>query len=322
MSVAEAEPEDLRQNVMIPGVSSAISVVQRVLPEIASTDIPILILGETGTGKDIIAAEIHRLSPQRKQPFVKFSCSSINLDSMLAARGHAIDGNGMSHGGTILLDEVSGLSLEQQTRLLNLLPDNGKAGVNSLRSRLISTSMKDLTPAMRSGNFREELYFRLNGFCLRIPSLRQRKEDIPLLFATFVNKYATWFGRQEPNVKDSTINLLIEYSWPGNVRELENFARKIVLFGDDQRAINELAVNGDTNDSDERFSNGHATDSVSLKQAAREASRKVERKMILESLEETHWNRKRSARELQISYKALLYKLKQLGLGDKRGSER
>jgi two-component system response regulator AtoC len=323
MSVAEAEPEDLRQNVMIPGVSSAISVLQRVLPEIASTDIPILILGETGTGKDIIAAEIHRLSPQRTQPFVKLSCSSINLDSMLAARGrHATDGNGMPHEGTILLDEVSGLSFEQQTRLLNLLPDNGKAGANSLRSRLISTSMKDLTPAMRSGNFREELYFRLNGFCLRIPSLRQRKEDIPLLFATFVNKYAKWLGRQQPNVKDSTIDLLIEYSWPGNVRELENFARKIVLFGDDQRAINELAANGGTNDADESLSNGHATDSFSLKQAAREASRKVERKMILESLERTHWNRKRSARELQISYKALLYKLKQLGLGDKRGSER
>ena len=322
ISIAEAESEDLQQSVMIPGVSSAISVLQRVLPDIASTDIPILILGESGTGKDIIAAEIHRLSPQRKQPFVKLSCSSISLDSLLAAGRDRQDGNGAPKVGTILLDEVSGLSFEQQTRLLNLLPDSGTASANSLCFRLISTSTKDLTPAMRSGNFREELYFRLNGFCLRIPLLRQRKEDIPLLFSTFVNKYAKLFGRQQPNVKNSTIDLLIEYSWPGNVRELENFARKIVLFGDDQLAIDELAVNGGTNGADEIFSNGHATDSLSLKQAAREASRKVERKMILESLEETHWNRKRSARELQISYKALLYKLKQLGLGDKRGSER
>jgi DNA-binding NtrC family response regulator len=175
---------------------------------------------------------------------------------------------------------------------------------------------------MHVGNFREELYFRLNGFCLRIPSLRQRKEHIQPLFESFVAKHASLLGRQHPHVKSSTMDLLMQYSWPGNVRELENVARKVVVLGDDELAVSDLAVNGRAKPQEKSFSGGTHADSLSLKQAAREASRKAERQMILESLERTHWNRKRSARELQISYKALLYKLKQLGLDEGRGSEK
>lgn len=321
LSIAEPEPEDLPLSVMIPGVSTAMSVLQRVLPEIASTDIPILIVGESGTGKDVIAAEIHRLSPQCRQSFIKFSCSGMSLDSLLSARaGDTKHDSELPRTGTILLDEVGGLNLDQQTNLLTLLPDNGSRGSNGLSSRLISTSAKDLNHEMRNGAFREELYFRLNGFCLRMPSLRQRKEDIPFLFAAFVDKYAKLFGRERPKIKDSTVNLLMQHSWPGNIRELENAARAVVLLGDDQFAIDDLTPHSESKTAEEN-SKTPATDSLSLKQAAREASRKAERKMILESLERTHWNRKRSARELQISYKALLYKLKQLGLGDKTRSE-
>jgi len=302
---------------MIPGVSASITVLQRVIAEIATTDIPVLILGESGSGKEVIASEIHRLSNRRARPFVKFSCSTATFDWLL---GGGVENGGNGHhsrlDGTVLFDEVSQLDLEKQALLLNLLPD-GEREVSSgcLMARIISTGTRDLTEEMRAGSFREDLYFRLNGICLRVPSLRQRKEDIPELLAAFLTKYANLLGRQQPPIKSSTLDLLMQHSWPGNVRELENIARKIVALGDDSLAISDLAV-CTVGSVPEKTTVGSGVSPRPLKQAAREASRKAERQLILESLERTHWNRKRSARELQISYKALLYKLKQLGLDD------
>ena len=315
--VAEKRPAE-PASLMIPGVSASFSLLRRVIAEIATTDIPVLILGESGSGKEVIATEIHRLSTRSMKPFVKFSCSTASFDWLLGAALES-GGNGghARHEGTTLFDEVSQLDLEKQGLLLNLLPD-GERAVSSgcLTSRIISTSTRDLTEEMRCGSFREELYFRLNGICLRIPSLRQRKEDIPPLLAAFLTKYANLLGRQQPAIKNATLDLLIQHSWPGNVRELENIARKIVALGDDSLAVSDLALGTDARVPGKTVSNGSHTSPRPLKQAAREASRKAERQLILESLERTHWNRKRSARELQISYKALLYKLKQLSLDD------
>lgn len=305
-------------SIMIPGVSASISLLQRVIAEIATTDIPVLILGESGSGKEVIASEIHRLSTRRMKPFVKFSCSTSSFEWLLGTKGE----NG-GHGartrpeGTVLFDEVSQLDLDKQALLLNLLPDGERAVLpGCLMARIISTSTRDLTEEMGAGSFREELYFRLNGICLRVPSLRQRKEDIPELLAVFLTKYANLLGRRQPPLKGSTLDLLMQHSWPGNVRELENIARKIVALGDDSLAVSDLAVSAESRAPGKSISHVPGGSPRPLKQAAREASRKAERRLILESLERTHWNRKRSARELQISYKALLYKLKQLGLDD------
>jgi DNA-binding NtrC family response regulator len=305
---------------MIPGVCASIAVLQHVVAEIAPTSVPILILGESGTGKEVIASEIHRLSPRCKGPFVKFNCSNMSFDWLLRT-GMQPSGNGnhARHDGTLLFDEVSQLDLEKQTRLLNLLPDGERAVSSScLTSRIISTSTADLAEEMRDGNFSEKLYYRLNGICLRIPSLRQRKEDIPHLLAAFLAKYANLLGRQPPRIKNSTLDLLVQHSWPGNVRELENVVRKIVILGDDDLAVSDLAANTDPKVSTRRFPGATHVNPRALKEASREASRKAERQLILESLERTHWNRKQSARELQISYKAMLYKLKQLGLDEGR----
>jgi two-component system response regulator AtoC len=315
--VAEKRPEE-PASLMIPGVSASISLLQRVIAEIATTDIPVLILGESGAGKEVIASEIHRLSTRCTKPFVKFNCSTASFDWLLgAALENGGSGAHVRHEGTVLFDEVSQLDFEKQGLLLNLLPDGERAvSPGCLASRIISTCTRDLAEAMRGGSFREELYFRLNGICLRMPSLRQRKEDIPPLLAAFLTKYANLLGRQQPAIKNSTLDLLMQHSWPGNVRELENIARKIVALGDDSLAVSDLAVTTDVRVLGKAFSDGSHENPRSLKHAAREASRKAERHLILESLERTHWNRKRSARELQISYKALLYKLKQLGLDD------
>jgi two-component system, NtrC family, response regulator AtoC len=315
--VTEKRPTE-PASIMIPGVSASISLLQRVIAEIATTDIPVLILGESGSGKEVIASEIHRLSARGAKPFVKFSCSTSSFDWLLGA-GFENGGNGSYARleGTVLFDEVSQLDLDKQGLLLNLLPDGERTvSPGCLMARIISTSTRDLTEEMGAGNFREELYFRLNGICLRVPSLRQRKEDIPELLAVFLTKYANLLGRQQPPIKSSTLDLLIQHAWPGNVRELENIARKIVALGDDSLAVSDLSVSTVGRVPGKSMSNGVGGSPRPLKQAAREASRKAERQLILESLDRTHWNRKRSARELQISYKALLYKLKQLGLDD------
>ena len=144
---------------------------------------------------------------------------------------------------------MSQLDLGKQSLLLNVLPDGERTLPRCcLTSRIISTNTRDLAEEMRGGNFREELYFRLNGICLRIPSLRQRKEDIPPLFAAFLSKYADLLGRQQPSIKNSTMELLLQHTWPGNARELENVARKIVVLGDDELAIGDLAVDAQAND--------------------------------------------------------------------------
>lgn len=183
---------------------------------------------------------------------------------------------------------------------------------------------------MKSGRFREELYYRINGVHLQLPPLRDRREDIPALLEFFFKKYTSLFERPEPKVSESTVNLLLRHAWPGNIRELENVARKIVALGDEHLATHELsAENGAKATESLRVpgaskipENGSShVPFGSLKEAARAASRVAERAMILTQLERTHWNRKRAARELQISYKALLYKLKQLGLDSSNRAE-
>jgi two-component system response regulator AtoC len=174
---------------------------------------------------------------------------------------------------------------------------------------------------MKNGRFRAELYYRINGVYLRLPPLRDRKEDIPALLEFFFKKYTSLFERPRPSISETTVSLLLRHSWPGNIRELENVARKIVALGDQHLATHDLTAEYGNGASDRvpDATKVAATTTLnvpsgSLKEAAKAASRVAERAMILKQLERTHWNRKKAARELQISYKALLYKLKQLGL--------
>jgi two-component system response regulator AtoC len=295
---------------------------ERTIDDIAPTEIPVLLVGESGTGKEVVAQEIHRLSARSTEAFVKHSCSGLTADS-LAARLHrrenVSDQEAMS-AGTLFLDEINQLDPATQGRLLHLLPDgDGSPPAGCVSVRIISSTTRNLDDEMRAGRFREELYYRINGVYLRLPPLRDRKEDIPALIEFFLKKYASLFGRQTPHLSTPTTDLLLRHPWPGNIRELENFARKMVALGNEQLATHDLA--GPERQKIAEPARAPATLPASgnpplqsLKEAAREASRHAERAMILNQLERTHWNRKRTARELQISYKALLYKLKQLGL--------
>jgi two-component system response regulator AtoC len=298
-------------HVYVPALSPAMRAVERIITDIAPTDIPVLLVGESGTGKEVVAAQIHRLSPRRHEPFVKLSCAALTSEFFNArARGGS---NGASVSGVFLLDEISELDAACQPKLLNALPDveavQLEGALVPLGARVICTTSRNLEEEMRAGRFREELYYRVNGVCLRLPPLRHRKEDIPVLVGYFLSKYAAQFGRPQPKLSGHALAQFSEYDWPGNIRELENVVKKIVALGDERAAIADLRARSTAQA-------GNGGEVVSLKDAARAASRQAERELILKVLGRTRWNRKRAAQELRISYKALLYKLKQIGLDD------
>jgi len=214
---------------------------------------------------------------------------------------------------TIFLDRIDELDLENQKALLSILPDGEIDEDGAYRARIIASTSRDLEKDIDSGRFRRELYFRINGVCLRLPPLRDRKEDIQVFMRHFLAKHAGELGREATALSEAELEFLVTHDWPGNIRELENLARRIVLLGDFGKALEELGGM-------RRLESTQAEQPLafSLKAAARTASRRAERDLIAKALERTHWNRKRAARELQISYKSLLYKIKQTGLEDKQ----
>jgi two-component system response regulator AtoC len=204
---------------------------------------------------------------------------------------------------------------------LHLLPDGDAAAVEPVSGvRLVSATCHNIEEEVRNGRFPRELYYRLNGVTLRLPPLHSRKEDIAGLMDFFLKRYSALFDKAAPALDAGNWDVLLRHSWPGNVRELENVARKIVALGDGELALADLEAGLNAVEPVKAPPSVPASARLSgmrpLKEASREASRHAERELIARALDRTHWNRKRTARELQISYKALLYKLKQLGLSD------
>jgi len=299
----------------VTGLGSAMQALESVITEIAPTNIPILLVGESGTGKATFASHIHWLSRYRNEPFVKISCASMSANGFPGLLGLNSSGEGgatWNSAGTTFFDEISELDLACQRNLLCALPD-GDAGPHQalLTARIVSATSRNLDEEVRAGRFRSQLYYRINGVNLRLPPLRERKEDIPALVEWFLTKQAEQLGRPRPVLSRRILQLFMDHSWPGNIRELENVVKRIVAIGDEGLAIGKW----ETVPYDERLQEKPTRD-CSLKAAARAASREAERELILKALTRTHWNRKRAAQELQISYKSLLYKLKQIAVED------
>jgi|ERR1039458_3644198 two-component system response regulator AtoC len=295
----------------VEGVSPSMRSVEAVMREVAQSEVPVLLLAERGAGKKATARRVHDLSGRGGQPFRVVSCATLESDKLADLAGQA----GLPGEGTVFLEEVAELSGEGQTWLLQALTrGNGNDGHSQGRAqgpaRLICGSARDLEAEVKVGNLREDVYYRISGVCLRLPPLRQRREDIPILMEHFLRKYGRDFQRTVPVLSEETHRLFQDYSWPGNVRELENAAKAIVALGDERVAMGGLRamlLRPDPGGNGSR---------VSLKQAARAASREAEKEIILRVLTRTRWNRRRAAEELQISYKALLYKLKQMGCSE------
>lgn len=308
---AAVAPKLSAESQFISCQSPAIRAVERAVDNVATTRVPVLILGEAGTGKRSFGLRIHELSASREEPLHEFACNGLPADFFSVP-------NGVSHGhpifhsftGTVLLKEIGDLASGLQGRLMHLLADS-TLDRGTMLPRLIACSSRNLEEEIRSGRFREDLYYRISGVCLRIPPVRHRREDIPVLVQHFLAKYSSLLSRSTPVLSDKTMRVLCEHSWPGNVRELENAVKAIAAIGDERVAMAALQ----STIFERRRRNGDSA-GLSLKEASRAASRQAEKELILKVLSRTRWNRKRAAEELRISYKALLYKLKQIGVDD------
>jgi len=291
-----------------------------VVAEIARTDIPVLLMGESGTGKDACARLIHRLSGNSPKQMKKVNCSTLcaeNFKEQIWESVHPSSQDLDSTVGTLFLDQVDELDLNCQRALLSLLPDGEpEGGGPKFSARLISATSHEMEREVESGRFRRELYFRINGVSLRLYPLRERKEELPALLDNFLEEFSRQLKKQRPEVGKEEMQILMSHEWPGNIRELQNIARMMIVLGGARPAIEGLISVA------RRPEPGLKTDKASsLKIAARAASRRTERELILKALERTRWNRKRAAQELQISYKSLLYKLKQIRIPGSESSE-
>lgn len=296
----------------VRGHAPAVQNLNSIIEEIARTNIPVLLMGESGTGKEVYGRMIHRLSRHGHLPLKKIRCRAVEPAEFLALlKSDQQEGNGGAKAdeGTLFLDGIDELGSECQKILLSILPDGENDVSHSSRARIIASTSRNLEKEIESGRFRKELYFRINGVCLRLPPLRDRKEDIQVFMKHFLAKHAAELGRETVGLDEQELEFLATHDWPGNVRELENLARRIVLLGDSRKAIEELGEMPKL-----ELWRAEEQHSFSLKAAARTASRRAERDLIAKALERTHWNRKKAAQELQISYKSLLYKIKQTGL--------
>jgi two-component system, NtrC family, response regulator AtoC len=282
--------------VWLESVSAGMRTVEAVIRELSQNDVPVLVVAERGSGKAAAAARIHALSSRASQSFDIYQGRDVSDQQF-----ETLD----NRGGTIYLQEVGDLTPAAQKALVSKISESGAEPHRV--PRFICGTSRELEPEVKAGKFREDLYYGISGVCLRLPPLRQRKEDIPVLRDWFLTVAARDFCRTVPALSSETQNFFLEYSWPGNIRELKDAARAIVALGDETLAmggLRSLLRRVDRNGNGEK---------ISLKDAARAASREAEREIILQVLTRTRWNRRRAAQELQISYKALLYKLKQIG---------
>ena len=295
--------ETLPDPAFVAGRSTAMHELNTAVEELARTDISVLFYGESGTGKEVYANLLHRLSASGDRVLVKLGCTVICTDDLRALARRGDDSE------ALLLDNVDELDSECQRLLLSVLQERENAGGRK-NCRITATSTRDLDREATAGRFRRELYYRLAGVNLRLPALRERKEDIAEFLNCFLESFAAKMGRRVPTVGEEEMGILQGYDWPGNIRELGNLARKIAALGDSKATIAEIR-----RPIVARGRSAETAGTQSLKTVARTASRLAERDMILKALEKTHWNRKQAARELQISYKALLYKIKQMDTG-------
>jgi two-component system response regulator AtoC len=306
------------------------SVRQRVI-RAAGLNVPILILGESGTGKEVLARFIHKHSPWADGPFVKVNCPAIPhtlLESELFGfeKGAFTGANNSKPGrmelaqsGTLFLDEIAELDAGLQAKLLHVLQDGhftriGGHEDRKMNARIICATNRQLQKEIESGNFRSDLFYRINVISISLPPLRDRREDIPPILEHLRASFNQRFQRESAPLSRETVHVLQQRDWPGNVRELENCMARYVILGSEE------AFFGDRDDRREQVLSyvPPADGKIPLKRIAQQVTRRMERELILKVLQANHWNRRKTAEALKISYRALLYKVRQAGLPAKR----
>jgi two-component system response regulator AtoC len=345
--------------------SDSMRAIRRIIEEIADSSATVLVRGESGVGKDLIARAIPGASRRPEQPFVKVNCAALPselLESELFGheKGAFTGAYQRKQGkfefaqhGTLFLDEIGELPLPLQAKLLHVLQDReffriGGRELIQADTRIIASTNRDLQAALRLGQFREDLFYRLNVVEIHVPPLRDRREEIPALVEHFLTRFAQEGGRRV-EVAASMMKLFVEYHWPGNVRELENLIRRLVVLGHVNRVHEEIVntlsgahakpaavwngVERRESSSTGYAAAAHATngngagaagaaDALGLRQIARRAAFEAEKKAVAEVLHRVRWNRKQAARVLKISYKTMLLKIAECGLDDRPNRQR
>ena len=331
-------------SLLMGGDNPKMQEVREIIEQVADTDITVLVRGESGTGKEVVARALFQLGNRRSRPFVKVNCAALPselLESELfgfekgaftGAQKRKLGKFEYANQGTIFLDEISEMAPGLQAKLLQVLQDGefsrlgGESDVH-VDTRIIAATNRDLEDAVKKGEFREDLYYRLNVVTIHIPPLRDRIDAVPLLTEHFLQMYNEQYNKNLEKLSDETMQMLMGYHWPGNVRELENMVKRMVVLGNEQAVLQEIRQSERPQSMEQPdedldlvalgadFSNGLDLD---LKAISKRASQIAEKKVIERVLGMTRWNRKEAAERLQISYKALLYKMKENGLSDSR----
>ena len=297
---------------------------------IAKFDMPVLMLGQSGTGKEVVSLLIHHLSPRAKFPFLKVNCAAVPADllesELFGYEAGAFTGATkakpgkfeMCEHGTILLDEVGEMPPALQAKLLHFLQDHRFSrlgGRTTIQAdvRILAATNINVEEALANKTLREDLYYRLGGFTMNIPPLRERRKEIPLLMNHFMKRNAVQFSSPERPFSQALLQACLSYSWPGNLRQLENFVRRYLVLGNEELALAELRATQRVN-TDIRTPTMATQDLSGLKSLARSVKKEAEAAAIAHALVQTGWHRQKAANLLKISYKALLYKIKQYDL--------
>jgi two-component system, NtrC family, response regulator AtoC len=308
------------------GNSPAIHRICAQLHKAALTEVPILITGESGTGKELAARLLHNLSARRDHNFLKVSCPAIpsqlfeselfrHEPGVFTAKESNAGEWERDNKGTLFLDEIGELDLGLQAKLLHALQDFRVVRLETvdkrvIDSRLICATNRDLEVEVVKGGFRTDLFYRINVLRIHMPALRERASDVPILMNHFIRMYSKQFGGNATQLSSSLMRLLESYHWPGNVRELENMAKRYVVLGEEEHVLSVMKQ------PQEPFSSTPDVIDLTtpLRVQTKRAIQHLEREIILGVLEAHKWDRRKTARSLDISYRALLYKIKEVGL--------
>ena len=322
--------------------SPAMRVIRATIDRVASTDITVLVWGESGVGKEIIPKLLHSRSPRRDGPLVKVNCAALPLElleselfgyergAFTGAHRQKIGRFESANKGTIFLDEIGELPWPLQAKLLHILQDHefsrlGSAHTIGVDVRVAAATNKDLAQLVQQRLFREDLYYRLNVVNIHVPALRYRREEIPFLVDHFLSKFGRQYGRAHAGVRSETLQHFLQYRWPGNVRELENTIKRIVVLGTEAWILEELRLDASTEPSaggGQTVEEDPPTAGQSLTEIGRRAAADAERLALTRVLEEVHWNRMEAARRLKVNYKTILAKIEEYRIGQRRRQPR
>ena len=322
---ADASRLSLPPAAVIFGRSEAMKAVRDRVEKAASTQVPMLIRGESGTGKEILARLIHERSSAHQGQFIKIDCPA--LSGTLMERELFGSGNGKfpepylyaasdRRSGTLFFDEIGDLSLDLQSRLLHLLPNGHLHSMGSQQNefhgaRIVCATNRELERDVDSKSFRPDLFYRISVVCIDIPPLRERVQDIPVLIEYFLQHYSVIYKSSVQAPSFDVIRKLQGYRWPGNLRQLENAIQRYAILGSVDVLFDSLHTKPGAVEFELSWDANGATP---LREMTRKALRRMERSIILKALDRNQWNRKEAARFLKISYRALLYKLKETGI--------